>query len=152
MRPLRVISGAQTGVDRAALDVALALDIPHGGWVPRQRRAEDGRIPDRYSLTEMSTSLYMARTRKNVEEADATLILTPTDLEPYRSGTWRTYTYAVAIKKPVLIVDLRGEPRFNAPRVHTLIKRRSVNVAGPRESRAPGVYERAYAFLMEVLQ
>ena len=72
---MRIISGGQTGVDCAALDVAIGLGIPHGGWCPRDRLAEDGRIPDRYQLIETEAADYPARTERNVQDADATLIL-----------------------------------------------------------------------------
>ena len=71
----KIVSGGQTGVDRAALDSAIALDIPHGGWCPAGRRAEDGTIPGRYRLVEMDSPEYADRTRKNVEDSDGTLIL-----------------------------------------------------------------------------
>ena len=70
---MRLISGGQTGVDRAALDVALALGLPVGGGCPKGRRAEDGRIPDRYPLVETPERNYPARTRRNIEESDGTL-------------------------------------------------------------------------------
>jgi hypothetical protein len=75
MPPSKIISGGQTGVDRAALDAAIELGIPHGGHCPRGRRAEDGRIPDRYQLTETDSAQYRVRTERNVLDADATLIL-----------------------------------------------------------------------------
>jgi hypothetical protein len=65
----KVISGGQTGADRAGLDFAIETDLEHGGYVPRGRKAEDGRIDDRYNLFELSTSSYPARTRRNIEEA-----------------------------------------------------------------------------------
>ena len=69
----KLITGGQTGVDRAALDVGLALGLPVGGWCPKGRRAEDGIIPDRYPLTETPERNYQARTRRNVEDSDGTL-------------------------------------------------------------------------------
>jgi predicted Rossmann-fold nucleotide-binding protein len=72
----RIISGGQTGVDRAALDVALELGIPCGGWCPKGRLAEDGSIDLRYPLKETNSSEYRERTEKNVEDSDGTLILT----------------------------------------------------------------------------
>src|SRR5262245_54833883 len=71
----KIISGGQSGVDRAALDVALELGIPCGGWCPKGRRAEDGPLPDRYPLDETQTSFYPERTRRNVRDSDGTLIL-----------------------------------------------------------------------------
>ncbi|RLB35173.1 MAG: hypothetical protein DRH20_11280, partial [Deltaproteobacteria bacterium] len=73
--PHKIISGGQTGADRAALDFALDAGIPHGGWVPRGRLAEDGPLPARYAVQEIDRRSYAARTEKNVLEADGTLIL-----------------------------------------------------------------------------
>jgi len=70
----KIISGGQTGVDRAALDVAIALDIPHGGWCPRERKAEDGVIPEKYHLDETETEEYNERTRLNIRNSDGTLV------------------------------------------------------------------------------
>lgn len=151
MRPLRIISGGQTGVDRAALDVAIDLGIPYGGWCPKGRKAEDGRIPDRYALWEMHGTSYIARTRRNVDEAGVTLILSPGEIKLH-PGTWATYQYASARRKPVAVVDLRGLPHLNAALVAGFIRGQVVNVAGPRESRCPGVHARARAFLLEVLR
>src|SRR6266571_9073801 len=72
----KIVSGGQTGVDRAALDVALELGIPCGGWCPRGRRAEDGIIPERYPLIETPTTAYPQRTERNVRDSDGTLVLT----------------------------------------------------------------------------
>ena len=72
---VKIISGGQTGVDRAALDVAVELEIPHGGWCPKGRLAEDGRIPDSYKLRETTSREYAVRTEQNVLDSDGTLIL-----------------------------------------------------------------------------
>ncbi|HEX2796260.1 MAG TPA: putative molybdenum carrier protein, partial [Immundisolibacter sp.] len=103
-RRLRVISGGQTGVDRAALDVALELGLPCGGWCPAGRRAEDGPIPARYPLTEMAGADYAERTRRNVAEADATLVLCHGGLN---GGSLLTVEVALALDKPCLVIDLR---------------------------------------------
>jgi hypothetical protein len=147
---LKVISGGQTGVDRAALDVALELGLPCGGWCPKGRLAEDGRIPDRYPLTEMPTANLPARTRANVAEADATLILTeggPT------GGTKLTFDLARDSGKPYLLLDLwPALDWFTAARDWLIAHVPSVlNVAGPRESRRPGIHGRAVAFLRRLL-
>lgn len=107
-RVRRVISGGQTGVDRAALDVARERGLALGGWCPRGRRAEDGRIPDTYPLTETRTADYRERTRRNVLAADATLVLTR---GAPSGGT--AYTLAVARRagKPALVADLDAPPR-----------------------------------------
>jgi len=70
----KIISGGQTGVDRAALDVAIKFNIPHGGWIPKDRKAEDGPLQERYQLHEMPTAIYSKRTEKNVVDSDGTLI------------------------------------------------------------------------------
>ena len=85
----KIISGGQTGADRAGLDFAIETGLEHGGYVPRGRKAEDGRIDDRYNLVELSTTSYPARTRRNIEESDGTVIFS---LERLLSGgtklTW----------------------------------------------------------------
>ena len=72
----KIISGGQTGADRAALDAAIELGIPHGGWIPKGRLTEDGPLPDRYQLVEMPTASYPKRTEQNVIDSDGTLIVT----------------------------------------------------------------------------
>lgn len=145
----KIISGGQTGVDRAALDVALALGLPCGGWVPRGRRAEDGRLDDRYPMRETASSAYHVRTRRNVLDADATLILTrgtPT------GGTALTIEIARAEARPVCIVDLAApEPPELVASWLTAAGARVLNVAGPRESSAPGIGHEAADYLRAVL-
>src|SRR5947209_17179443 len=99
----KVVSGGQTGVDRAALDAALELGVPCGGWCPRGRRAEDGPIPERYPLRETSWDGYPQRTEWNVRDSDGTLILTRG--EPDR-GTALTARLANTQNKPCLVIDL----------------------------------------------
>ena len=141
----RIVSGGQTGVDRAALDVAIARGILHGGWCPRGRRAEDGRIPVRYALREHAAADYPARTEQNVVDSDGTLVLsigTPKD------GTALTVRLAVRHARPHLVVDLDDAP--DAATVATWIAAHRIgvlNVAGPRESTHPGIHARAVAFL-----
>jgi len=144
----RVVSGGQTGVDRAALDVAMARGVPHGGWCPRGRRAEDGRIPDRYALREHDSPAYAARTERNVVDSDGTLVLTIGDPE---GGTALTVQLAARHRRPCLVVDLDDPP---APATvvawidaHAV---RVVNVAGPRESTHPGIHDRAAGFLQRI--
>ncbi len=91
---LRIVSGGQTGVDRAALDVALDMGLRIGGFIPKGRRAEDGRLPDRYPLTEMGTRDYEPRTRKNVATSDATLVLYHGTVTP---GTGLTVRIAIGL-------------------------------------------------------
>jgi hypothetical protein len=144
----KVVSGGQTGVDRAALDVALALGIPCGGWCPRGRRAEDGRLPDRYPLQETPTADYPQRTAWNVRDSDGTLILHDGRLD---RGTALTQRLAREAGRPHLVLDLGTAP---LPEAWAWLDRHglaALNVAGPRESRRPGIYERARRWLNELL-
>jgi hypothetical protein len=146
----RIISGGQTGVDRAALDVARELEIPCGGWIPKGRRAENGAIPEWYPLREMPSSRYSVRTAKNVREATGTLILT---WEQPTGGTALTVKLARKQGKPFLLADLAqgGDPET----VRDWIRKNEIkilNVAGPRESQSPGIYDRAVGFLRKVLK
>lgn len=148
-RLARIVSGGQTGVDRAALDVAIAHGIAHGGWCPRGRRAEDGRIPDRYELREHESPDYAARTEQNVVDSDATLALT---IGTPEGGTALTVRLAARYARPCLVVDL-DDPATPAA-VVAWLRANGVgvlNVAGPRESTRPGISGRAAAYLDEVL-
>jgi hypothetical protein len=146
----RIISGGQTGVDRAALQVAIDLGISHGGWCPRGRRAEDGRIPDRFQLREVDSADYSVRTLRNIDDADGTLILHSGRLT---GGTALTETSARQQNKPLLLVDLDCD--LNPIEVRQWIESHKIamlNVAGPRESTSPGIYNRAMKFLRSVLE
>jgi hypothetical protein len=144
----QIVSGGQTGVDRAALDLALELGLPCGGWCPRGRRAEDGPLPERYPLRETSSPAYPQRTAGNVRDSDATLILTRGEPDP---GTALTARLAARYGRPHLIVDLAKSP--DAARVRAWLDEnqiRVLNVAGPRESAKPGIYAQAKEFLRAV--
>jgi hypothetical protein len=145
----KVVSGGQTGVDRAALDVALALGLPCGGWVPLGRRAEDGPLAPRYPLTETPTSDYPQRTEWNVRDSDGTLILKSGRVD---RGTGLTIRRAQQLGKPFVIVDLNKTD--NVESVRNWIAENQIevlNVAGPRESSKPGIYEAAREFLQDLL-
>ena len=145
----RVVSGGQTGVDRAALDAARSLGLPCGGWCPAGRRAEDGPIPSRYPLTETVATDYAVRTERNVRGSDATLILYA---GPLGGGTALTRRLAARFGRPCLVVDLDRPP--DAGGVRAWVAREGVrvlNVAGPRESQRPGIQERARRYLLAVL-
>jgi Circularly permutated YpsA SLOG family len=145
----KIVSGGQTGVDRAALDVALELGIPCGGWCPQGRRAEDGVIPARYPLSETPWWGYPQRTEWNVRDSDGTLILT--EGQPDR-GTTLTRELAAAHRKPHLVVDLSAGADAASVRAWATAGRVGVlNVAGPRESSRPGIHDRAVAFLRALL-
>ena len=146
----RILSGGQTGVDRAALDVGLALGLAVGGWCPRGRRAEDGRIPDRYPLVETPERNYQTRTRRNIEDSDGTLIL---NLGKLDGGTALTVAHARQIGKPCLVVALEAGIEPASFRDWLAANRIAVlNVAGPRESKRPGVYAAAVRCLERLLQ
>ena len=143
----KIVSGGQTGADRAGLDAALALGLPIGGWCPQGRRAEDGPIPDRYPLVETPEADYDTRTRRNVEDSDGTLIL---NLGKLDGGTALTAKLAKQIGKPCLIVALEDgiapatfRDWLEANQIAVL------NIAGPRESKRPGVYDAACRCLDE---
>jgi hypothetical protein len=147
--PLKIISGGQTGVDRAGLDVALALDLEVGGWCPKGRRAEDGPIPDRYPLVETPEADYDTRTRRNVEDSDGTLIL---HRGPLEGGTALTVDLARKIGKPCLIVAL--EEDIDPAAFQTWLTANAIqvlNIAGPRETKRPGVYAAAVRYLQALL-
>jgi hypothetical protein len=144
----RIVSGGQTGVDRGALDAALQLGIEHGGWCPRGRVAEDGRIPPRYQLTETEASEYWVRTERNVIDSDGTLLLYQARM---KGGTEFTYRMTRKHRKPSLQVDFLAEPCPETVRQWILENDlRVLNVAGPRESSCPGIAEQARHFLLAV--
>lgn len=147
--PLRVVSGGQTGVDRAALDAAIALGIEHGGWCPRGRLAEDGKIPDHYQLVETASPEYWVRTQQNVIDSDGTLILYRRELS---GGTELTHRFAHKHARPCLLVDLDHSPSPDEVREWIGTNEVAIlNVAGPRESSAPGTALQAQRFLEQVL-
>ncbi len=148
MRLSKIISGGQTGIDRAALDVAHNLKIDRGGWCPKGRLAEDGCIPEEYPLQEMDSSVYAARTKKNVIDSDGTLILTtgvPT------GGTAYTIACAQCHEKPYHVVDLAQDIDTTSARQwlnsHPIA---ILNIAGPRLSESPQGYTLAYQFLSQL--
>ena len=115
--------GGQTGVDRAALDVAIELGIPRGGWCPKGRRAEDGVIAKHYPLRETPSTDYRERTRRNVRDADGTLIVTADEL---RGGTALTRAFAEKLRRPCLVVD---------PTQRTSVRHDTRLARGPRVTR-----------------
>ena len=148
--PKKIISGGQTGVDRAALDVSLELGIPCGGWCPKGKKAEDGPIDARYPLKDTGSAKYQVRTEKNITESDGTLVLTEGRLT---GGTALTIKLAQEFKKPYMVVDLAQGG--NAVSVRAWIeayKIETLNVAGPRESKVPGIHDKAVDFLWEAFR
>lgn len=145
-----VISGGQSGVDRAALDVAIELGLPHGGWCPRGRLAEDGRLSEKYLLTETDSADYPVRTEKNVVDSDGTWILFHGRMS---GGTALTKKLTSYHAKPAISTDLSRN--FSVQRVLNWIETLQImrlNVAGPRESSRPGIYELAKVVIRTVCE
>ncbi len=148
MAPQLILSGGQTGVDRAALDWAISRGIAHGGWCPSGRTAQDGPLPERYKLKETEATGYSQRTRMNVREADATLII---HYGPLLGGTRLTCRFANEMKKPFRLMDLSKDWASQSTQIQawwTELNLHSLNVAGPSEERVPGIY----ALTMNLLQ
>ena len=145
---LTIISGGQTGVDRAALDAAIAASLPQGGACPAGRLAEDGVIDARYRLTETISANPASRTRMNVRESDATLIISPAAPD---GGTRLTVRHAAKLGRPCLVVDPADDSAAEA--ILAWLRAadiRVLNIAGPRESKSPGVYGQALRLLTAV--
>ena len=149
----KIISGGQTGADRAALDVAIKLGIPHGGWIPKGRLAENGMIPAEYKLQEMPTDSYAARTEQNVIDSDGTLIIARGKLS---GGSDYTREMALKHKKQLLYVDLNlHEPLDAASLIASWIKLQRIeilNVAGPRTTKDPSIYRDVLTIVEKTLQ
>jgi hypothetical protein len=141
----KIVSGGQTGVDRAALDFAIRRGIPHGGYCPKGRRSESGRIAAKYRLTECDSSDYAMRTALNVVHSDGTLILTRGRPE---GGTQLTTAFCEQYGKPSFVIDLERALAIDA--FAAWLRRHEVailNVAGPRESKQSGIGRQAKAAL-----
>lgn len=148
---IKIISGGQTGVDRAALDFAMRTGIVCGGWCPKNRKAEDGPIDKKYPLKETSDASYETRTKLNVQDSDGTLIIYDGKLD---DGTLLTVELAQKLEKPLLMIDLSGEKDINWQKVSNWINFNYIeilNIAGPRESANPGIYVITLNFLEELL-
>lgn len=142
----KVVSGGQTGVDRAALDAALELGIDCGGWCPKGRLAEDGPLPAKYPLKETPSSEYPVRTEWNVRDSDGTLVLSwgrPS------GGTALTIAFARRLKKPCLVIDLESAG-LSCEKIAAWADVNAIatlNVGGPRESAGLPIYRKAHALL-----
>jgi hypothetical protein len=141
MKIEKIVSGGQTGADRAALDFALRYRIPYGGWVPKGRKTEDGRLPKRYNLQEMPSPHYSQRTRQNVIDSDGTVIFSHGFLT---GGSLLTKNFARRYEKPCLHLDMAQTSIETAARQlnrwiedHRL---KTLNVAGPRAGRDSRIY------------
>ncbi|MFI4956521.1 MAG: putative molybdenum carrier protein [Gammaproteobacteria bacterium] len=148
---IKIISGGQTGVDRAALDAAIKAYMPHGGWCPKGRLSEAGPLPSQYQLNETPSEEYAQRTLWNIRDSDATLIFVPSLPLQVTDGTVLTIEEVKKQSKPYLIVDLSRQT--STDEIINWIKDNHVNilnVAGPRESQSPGIYAATHQFMVEL--
>lgn len=145
----KIVSGGQTGVDRAALDVAIELGIGHGGWCPAGRTAEDGILATAYMLIETPSYGYSQRTIWNVRDSDATIVFFKKRIS---GGSLLTAQVAKRLGRPLMVTEISSaRPRV----IQEWLRGTSIevlNVAGPRESEAPGIYDAARSVLVELLR
>lgn len=151
-----LVSGGQTGVDRAALDVAVRMGVPYAGWCPKGGLAEDypdppGLLAAYPKLVETPTARFAERTRGNVRDSDATLVLTMGDALARSSGTNVALAHARELGRPTLVVDVERADAVDAVRAF-LARFERVNIAGPRESGAPGIYAATLRVLAAALE
>ncbi len=148
----KIISGGQTGADRAALDFAIKYNIPYSGWIPKGRKAEDGRLPVHYQLQAMPSGVYSKRTEQNVLDSDGTLIVSYGFLA---GGSALTREFAKRQKRPCIHVDMEDTAIDDAAKqVKAWIERKHIqvlNVAGPRVSEDPEIYDATMSLLESVL-
>ena len=147
----KIISGGQTGADRAALDFAIKHNLPYGGWVPKGRKTEDGTLPEKYHLQEMPSGSYSKRTEKNVLDSDGTLILSHGLLT---GGSALTTSFADRHRKPWIHIDLEMTSYSEAVRIIQEWAVRNgikiMNVAGARASKDPMIYQAVMDLLEEM--
>ncbi|MDR2551179.1 MAG: putative molybdenum carrier protein [Desulfobulbus sp.] len=148
---MMIISGGQTGADRAALDAAIALGLPHGGWLPKGRKTEAGPLPARYLLKELDSHRYRDRTEQNVLAAGGTLICS---FGPLTGGSALTEALAIRHDRPFLHIDFDLVDKDRARiLVEEWVGRHGlavVNVAGPRASSEPRIYRAVHALLLAI--
>lgn len=139
---LMIISGAQTGVDRGALNAALALNVPCGGWCPDDRCAEDGIIADRYPVRPLRGAGYRQRTRQNVMDSDATVMVYQHEIA-LGSGTELTLKTCISQRKPYLLIDAACTAvEVAGHNIVAFVQRHNItrlNFGGPRASLAPNI-------------
>ncbi len=150
MKLSKIISGGQTGVDRAALDAAIMLNIPTGGFCPKGRRAEDGIIPDKYELHETTNIKYSERTKQNIQHSQGTLILY---WDTITNGSLTTLEYCKTFNKPHFKVDMNKTPNYQIEKIDYWIQSnqiKTLNIAGPRED-GSDIYTHANNYLIHLL-
>ena len=145
----KIVSGGQTGADQAALDVAIKLGISHGGWIPKGRITENGVLDANYRLKEMETANYNKRTEQNVIDSDGTLIISHGKLT---GGSNYTREMVLHHSRPWLHIDLNKTMFFQAAKqIRAWLAEHEIdvlNVAGPRKSKDPAIYQ-AIADILE---
>jgi hypothetical protein len=148
----KIISGGQTGVDRAALDAALKYGTECSGWCPAGRLDEFGKIPERYPLKELESGGFAERTLKNVKDSDGSVIFHAAGL---RGGTKETLTFCLKEKRPHLLIDAtKMSVEEAADAIGSFVREKKVtilNLAGPRQSEWPEGYEYAFSVLERFL-
>jgi putative molybdenum carrier protein len=153
VKAFKIISGGQTGVDRAALDVALRHDITCGGWCPAGRLDEFGKIPGHYPLQELHGGGFTERTLQNVKDSDGTVVIYPGEL---CGGTEQTVRFCVDLKRPHQLIDASKTSAEDAAKlIADFVRKNEIriqNVAGPRQSQWPEGYDytsRAVALFLD---
>lgn len=157
---ITIYSGGQTGVDRAALDAAISAKIPHGGWCPQGRIAEDGVIPSHYQLsevplnTDISDDIFAQRTLLNIISSDVTCVavMDAAAIHQINDGTLLTISILTQRKIPWVLIDLKDDAEKNSRVLKEFLSGYKVsvlNIAGPRESNFPGIYQKAFDFFIK---
>ncbi|MDK2979289.1 MAG: hypothetical protein PWP52_2003 [Bacteroidales bacterium] len=144
---LKIITGGQSGVDTGAMDFALDYGYPLGGYCPKNRKSENGEIPQKYPLTELTSEKYIDRTKKNVLASDGTLIIK--DKQPLGAGSADTIVLCKKYKKPFFMAETNLQPEgydefISWLKINNI---RLLNIAGNRESQSPGIAKKAYTLL-----
>ena len=154
----KIISGAQTGADRAALDFAIKYDIPHGGWVPKGRISEDGTVPKKYKVKEHKSDKYPPRTAANIHDSDGTIIFFKTSMG---RGCALTSKLCKNMNKPCLTINIAEATLLKSGKAHSTmveiisnwiecIEPKILNIAGGRESKTPGMHDIVFKLLEAV--
>ena len=150
---MKIISGGQTGVDRAALDVALKHEIECGGWCPAGRLDEFGRIPDQYPVQELQAGGFTERTLQNVKDSDGTVVIYAVKLA---GGTEQTVRFCIELQRPHQLIDAsKISAKVGAKLISDFVRKHKIdvlNVAGPRQSEWPEGYDYAYRALNAFLE
>jgi hypothetical protein len=147
---LKIISGGQSGVDRAALDIAIESGFDYGGFCPKGRRAEDGVVDEKYRLTETRSDRYYLRTMRNIKHSNATIIIYSAKMG---RGTAVTRKYCKNLKKRYLVINSKSGFSLNQSKIYSFILKHNIktlNIAGDRESSSPGIYDYTLKLLKEV--